>query len=138
MFVGIFHDYLKRFKVKPTTNKTHIAICGTREYNEALGVATEAEGRIHVEVCDPSLEYDGDHLFVYIKFAETLAHEMVHVMQALTSHQSEGFDVVRHDKRNAKEEYFFSPAEVEARVLEAFYADTYGSELMVSTTEEEE
>lgn len=135
MFTGVFHDYIKRFGVKPTKNKMHVAICGTEELAEPgdyLGSTITTEDRILIQINDPTLSRDSDHPFVVVKFVELLGHEMTHAMQTITSHDPRHAGPYRHDKKCDTESYFFDPLEVEARIMESFYAFTYGAVLMDS------
>jgi len=137
LFIGIFYDYHKRFKLKVKNKKIHIAVCGveegtTKDPNQ-LGVTIDSDGRILIQVRDPSLEDSPEnltHFYVTVKFTEVLCHEMVHALQTITGRNPKRFGKIKHDKKNSQEKYFFDAYEVEARILEAFYACGLGSKLM--------
>lgn len=141
LFIGIFFDYLNRFKVKCTKEKTHIAICGieggTERDARQLGITIATDDRLLIQVRDPSLEDTDEelnHMYVTVKFIEVLCHELVHAMQHLTSRSPQSIGLsMRYDKRSDEEAYFFDPFEMEARVLESFYASTFGGELELAS-----
>jgi hypothetical protein len=144
IFVGIFHDYCRRFKADPSKNPVHVAIAGTDSTNPKepyqVGMTTIASDhqRILVEVRDPTLSAADDttHLYVAVKFVEVLCHEMVHVMQTVCERDVKETYGVLHDGADEGESYFFDPYEIEARLLESFYAHSFGKNLITSSMEE--
>lgn len=138
--MDIFFDYLDRFRLTTPKRRVHIAIAGTEGGNQEdpyrVGMSTVAEGddRILIEVRDPSLveKEPVTSLYISVKFVEVLCHEMVHAMQSLTDRKPDFFSRIKHNKRDNNEKYFFNGSEVEARVLESFYAHVYGWKLMDS------
>jgi hypothetical protein len=137
LFIGIYHDYHKRFKLKVKNKKIHVAVCGieegtTKDHNQ-LGITISTDDRILIQVRDPSLEDSPEnltHCYVTVKFTEVLCHEMTHAMQTITGRKPKEFGKIRHKKNNTGESYFFDQYEVEARILESFYASTLGTQLM--------
>ncbi len=73
---------------------------------------------------------------VAVKFVEVLCHEMVHVMQTVCERDVKETYGVLHDGADEGESYFFDPYEIEARLLESFYAHSFGKNLITSSMEE--
>lgn len=142
MFLDVFEDYCERFDAVVTEEQVKIVIAG----NGWNGVTFEAEGmttatvtgdRIFTEVQDPyQVTRDPTPLDKYIRmrFVEALAHEMVHVMQELTGRADKNtrgaIRTLGKGSHESVEEYYFSRVEEEARLMEDFYANVFGSKLI--------
>lgn len=134
LFADILNDYTKRFDVKVTEDKVTIVIVGVSEIsnNAFMGATFEGNDRYVIHVYDPSLDQESepsDHRLVLWAFITTMCHEMVHVMQTLTGRQPKFRSYPAKDSEDPNEKYFFDPYEVEARILEGFYATKFGEPL---------
>ena len=130
LFTNILWDYCERFDVEPTSEKVTVVVAGIGDMDESfVGVTYEGNNRYAVHVYDPSLDQDEDtisnHRLVAWSFVTTLCHEFVHVAQHLTGREPEPNSFVK-DNEDPEEQYFFDPFEVEARILEGFYAARFG------------
>lgn len=133
LFASIMDDYCRRFGVGVTTGRVTALFSGVGEMGDRdfSGVTFEGNGRYLVSVYDPALDQDSDpseHHYVAWAFVTSLCHEMVHVMQGITGRipKIEGFPPMSDEP---DELYFFDPFEIEARILEGFYAAMFGEEL---------
>ena len=131
MFFDCLNDYSTRFKVPITDKKFVVHIC-LIEYEESsneqgLTIYNDADRRILVQLRDPLLNDWGPNHFVMDKFVNILAHEIVHACQYLCNRKIPKFNKLNYDKKDLREQYFFDPSEMEARMLEAPYTSFYGS-----------
>ncbi len=130
MLYNIVADYCRRFNVSITDEYDRIVFCGYDSFihGDKGQTTMGANGTIHVQILDPwLLELEANPLVCQM-FATIMAHEMVHVAQALTGR--EGLKLrIPYDKNDANEEYFFDPAEMEAYLLENLYMSKYGTHL---------
>jgi len=137
LLASILADYCKRFKVKVDRKKkftVQVAIVNLIGYEE-LGCAFELDdGRILVQIKDPYLEEgikpDNLHPYTNSKYIEIMCHEFVHVCQALTNRRTLELEV-KHNKKDELESYYFDPCEMEARLLESFYANLFAYPLLM-------
>lgn len=123
IFNKILNDYCTRFKVQvvPERQKARILLCLVAQEQGTHGLCISDEDLstpdIMVQVQCPIVGgFNEEYSFLY--FSEILVHEMVHACQILTGR--EGFAIPEMDGSQAG--YFFEPCEIEARVLQAFYA----------------
>jgi hypothetical protein len=134
----IIKDYCKRFNVEctPAATEIHISFIDYNEYVSS-GLATHAPdyNKIMVQIGDPFLTEacGGEHSiapnnYTLTAFISTICHEFVHVCQYLTGRKGVPLKG-NHNKEDTVEEYYFDPAEVEARALESFYRAKYGQKL---------
>lgn len=137
MFARIFYDYLDRFSLEPPTERILITVSGTEGAKEAsptqLAVTIcSADGKnILVDIRDPSLDGDdADHIYIHYLFVETLAHELVHVMQMITDKKNYPPVAIKFNPEDTTELYYFTPEEIEARTLAPLYGSRYGSGLL--------
>jgi hypothetical protein len=138
LFGLIYTDYVKRFKVKPIPGKRHVAISGVEPNATCLeghsGVTIIMEDRVLIQVEDPYMEFEDElptHNFIAVKFIETLCHEMVHGVQAITEQKGRRRPRIPHNAKDGVEAYYFDPDEVEARYLESYYAAMFGGPLLI-------
>jgi len=134
IFYDILDDYCKRYSIQVLDKKFAVQICLV-EYDEestSQGLTTfaEEEGKILVQMRDPFLNEWEPNMYTLSGFLEILSHELVHVCQNLTGRQGFKIPKFKYDKKNKREEYFFDPSEVEARVLAAPYAILYAERLI--------
>jgi hypothetical protein len=124
----------------------HIAVSGVEEGipdNFQLGVTINTDDRILMQIRDPSLSYQSEyeceteHFYVVLKFVETICHEMVHTMQHLTGRDGSDMPDIQHNPKSDQEAYYFDKTEIEARILESFYAAKFGDGLLSFGKEEE-
>lgn len=139
LFRYILADYRHRYGVHYLDYPINVAICGIDPTNAAdsyFGVTVETEDRILVQVEDPYVQNDDDelHLYVRLKFLEHLCHELTHVCQNLidTSKTKKRWSSVPHNKKDHEQAYFFNRYEIEARILEGFYAQKYAIPLFLA------
>lgn len=131
LFANILHDYCSRFNVEVTKNKVVVVIAGVSDYDDgSVGVTYEGNNRYLAHVYDPCLDQGEDtvsnHRLVTWSFITALCHEIVHVMQHLTGRKPEFETYPAKDSEDPEELYFFEPSEIEARILEGFYAAKFG------------
>lgn len=140
LFAKILIDYSNRVDRPITESKFHIAICGVDPQkstkNNHLGCTVDTENRIFIQVEDPYMDLEdpeNSHLYIQLKFLEIICHEMVHAAQILTKPTKKRARRygLKFDKKKENEAYFFDPDEVEARILEAFYAQEYAIPLLI-------
>jgi hypothetical protein len=134
IFLQILEDYCLRFNVLPQTRKIKVQICLV-EYDEetlssGLTSYNEDEGRILIQTRDPFMSDWEPNFYTMHKFVCIMCHEFVHGCQYIT--EREGFDIHHNwlSEESGEEEYFFDPAEMEARTLEAFYTSKFGYVLL--------
>lgn len=130
MFFNILDDYCKRFKVTVVDRKTTINICLV-EYDEdteseGLMTATLMGDKILIQLRDPFMNDWEANPYTVFSFLCVLSHEMIHACQFLTNRKGFKIPNLVWDKKDPKEQYYFDPMEVEARVLETPYAQLYG------------
>jgi hypothetical protein len=134
LFFDCLNDYSKRFKVPITDKKFVVHIC-LIEYEESnieqgLTIYNEADKRILIQLRDPLLNDWGTSHYVMDKFINILCHEIVHACQYLCNRKIPKFNKLDYDKKDLREQYFFDPSEMEARMLEAPYTCFYGDKLV--------
>jgi hypothetical protein len=137
LMARILVDYTHRMN-RPVINKDWtIAICGVDPNmdltNNHLGCTVDTKDRVLIQVEDPYMNMkkpEDAHLYVQLKFLEVICHEMVHACQAITTKPKGRRYVVTHDKDDPNEKYFFDRDEIEARILEAFYAQQHALPLL--------
>jgi hypothetical protein len=142
LLANILADYCKRFKVKVDRKKkfqVEVAMVNIPGYAE-LGCAFELDdGRILVQIKDPYLEEgikeDNLHPYTNAKYIEVMCHEFVHVCQGLTNRRTLELEV-KHNKKDDLEGYYFDPSEMEARLLESFYANKFAYPLLMEDINE--
>ena len=90
----------------------------------------EDQRKIHIQLRDPYLNEWEDNPYTKGVFMATLCHEIVHACQHLTGRN--GFKVphMEEDPECSRDEYYFDPMEVEARVLADYYSEKYTSDLI--------
>lgn len=134
LFNKILADYCARFKVEVrperVKSKIMLSLIDTEDGN-AMGMCIfDGEPKptttsLVIQVVCPVLAGESISTFTGNFFTEVLCHEMVHACQALTGRV--GIIVEGETLGNNKAEpYFFDPAEVEARMLQAYYANAVG------------
>ena len=126
IFFAILEDYCKRFKVKPINKEIKVHICMV-EYPDN----TEAQGTTHydtsqhkilVQMRNPFLSGWEANPFTIRMMLQIMCHEFVHCCQFITGREGlEIKDITKYAKTD-RDSYFFDPAEMEARLLESFYA----------------
>jgi len=130
MFYKILEDYCKRFTVKVTERKLKLSIClveyDAESQSEGLTTICDDEDKILIQLRDPFMNDWEPNPYTIAMFLTVLAHEMIHACQFITGRT--GFKIPKFvwDKNDYREQYYFDPMEVEARVLEAPYAQLYG------------
>jgi hypothetical protein len=141
VFFDCLKDYSERFKAPVTTEKVKIQICFI-EYpdpydydletgtSNGLTVWQEGSNKILIQVRDPFLNDWENNFYVMQQFLAIMCHEFVHACQHLTGRDDIKLPKVPHDKKNDKESYFFSPTEIEARMLEVPYMCMYCGPLL--------
>jgi hypothetical protein len=130
VFFDCLNDYSKRFKVPITDKKFVVHICLV-EYSEGnveqgLTIYNDVDNRILIQLRDPLLNDWGTSYYVMDKFINILCHEIVHACQYLCNRKIPKFNRLDYDKKDLREQYFFDPSEMEARMLEAPYTCFYG------------
>jgi hypothetical protein len=139
MLALILKDYCKRFKVKVLKEPFYIGVAfvNLRDASEPGCTILTDDNRILVQVKDPYLdeEMKEPYTFINTKYMEIMCHEFVHVCQTLTGRK--GIDLqISHNKKDKLEKYFFDPEEMEARLLESFYANVYAFPLLMENSNE--
>jgi hypothetical protein len=134
LFFDCLNDYSKRFKVPITDKKFVVHICLV-EYNESQGeqgltIYNDVDRRILIQLRDPLLNDWGTSHYVMDKFINILCPEIVHACQYLCNRKIPKFNKLDYDKKDLREQYFFDPSEMEARMLEAPYTAFYGENLV--------
>jgi hypothetical protein len=142
LFRYILADYRHRFKVQYYDYKINIAFCGidpANAPNSYFGVTVDTEDRIFVQVEDPhtdtTVEEDVElHLYARVKFLENLCHEMTHVCQNLIDPKKskKKWPSINHNSKDPEQAYFFDKYEIEARIMEGFYANKYAIPLFLA------
>ncbi len=129
LFKAILEDYTKRFNCSVQEGEWHVDIVGLVGAGELLygenggaltGQINIVDKRMMIWVADPHGDDHCEHPFVGMKFMTTLCHEIVHACQEITGRKPKSY--ARKLDKTDLENYFFDPFEVEARVLEDFYA----------------
>lgn len=131
-FYFVLADYCGRFNTT-IKNKYDVHITLVEPLSKTAdtdGLTTTTDSRILVQVRDPYLEdgierhFTADH---YLQ--ETLFHELVHACQSLTNRA--GIRIkAKYDRKDPFDKYHFDPAEVEARIMQTYYAQKYGKLLL--------
>jgi hypothetical protein len=134
LFFDCLNDYSKRFKVPITDKKFVIHIClveyGENQGEQGLTIYNDVDSRILIQLRDPLLNDWGTSHYVMDKFINILCHEIVHACQYLCNRKIPKFNKLDYDKKDLREQYFFDPSEMEARMLEAPYTAFYGEKLV--------
>ena len=134
LFSDVLSDYSTRFNVPVTGNKVQIHICLVEyeEKTETQGLTTMSDdlNRVLIQVRDPFLNNWEGNRYMSDHFLAILCHEFVHAAQFLCKRN--GFTVkgLAYDKKDEFESYCFEPMEMEARMLEYFYAEKYGGKIL--------
>jgi len=134
-FRAILKDYMARFDVRERGDIKEVSFCFIdlpEDYNDGTAIYEDVGERIVVQIRDPAISDNTGEPSKYAisKMIQTMCHEMVHVCQRVTGRKGFSVSKVKINKENKNEVYYFDPMEVEARVLEQFYANTYGSKLL--------
>ena len=133
LFWNCLEDYIVRFNTPIIMHPIKIQICAVEyslEGNGDMGLTmfNDDDGRILVQVRDPFLNECEYTEYAMSLFINIICHEIVHVCQHLTGRT--GFKIPKMNiGEDIREEYFFDPEEIEARVLEAPYTAYYGSNI---------
>lgn len=130
MFFSILTDYCSRFKVEVIDRKTLISICLV-EYDEdtsseGLTTVTLEGEKILIQLRDPFMNDWEANPYTIFSFLCVLSHEMIHACQFLTGRKGFNIPKLVWNKKDPREQYYFDPMEIEARVLETPYAQLYG------------
>jgi hypothetical protein len=135
LFYLMLDDYSKKFNLKVTETRYHVAIAMVEYFNKdigsELGLTTFAGDRILIQFRDPYMDLesmDDQHPFIDAYLISTICHEYVHACQALCKSKGTKYKVVKED--NAYDNYYFDPDEIEARILESYYAFKYAMPLL--------
>jgi len=139
LFNLMLKDYCKRFNVKVSKEPWHVGVAfvNLNGYEEPGCTMLVENNTILVQVKDPFLDdqLPGNYPFTNAKYIEIICHEFVHVCQTLTGRK--GLDLtVKHNKKDKLEKYYFDPEEMEARLLESFYANLIAYPLLMENTDE--
>lgn len=139
LFNGILKDYCKRFSVKVKKERLNAKIllsiiqggsdpgdmdglCAFEKNNKVNTIAVQVRCMV-IENIEPS-DYACN------QWIEILAHEFTHVCQCLTGRS---MDEIKYNKLGIKgEDYYFDPDEVEARILQGFYANRIAGDAVTS------
>jgi hypothetical protein len=127
LFHKILIDYCKRFgvKVQPKAWDVNITIADYSTESGAEGVTTSLENKIIMQIKDPYMDVkvEGANKSLDHYFMTIVCHEMVHACQHMTGREGIKLKIDRLDDPDGtmEEDYFFDPAEVEARVLDELY-----------------
>lgn len=130
IFLSILDDYCLRFDALPQDRKLKVQICLV-EYDgktASSGVThyNEEEGRILIQTRDPFLSDWEPNFYMMHRFVGIMCHEFVHGCQYITERDGFGIDHNWVSDGSPSEDYFFDPSEMEARLLEDFYASEFG------------
>jgi len=130
----ILADYCERFSVLCLEGKFLINICFI-EYGETSDKSgctyfVEEQNKIHIQLRDPMLNDWESNPYTMNTFMNVLCHEIVHACQHLTGRNGFKIPQLTYDSEDEGEEYFFDPAEIEARVLADFYRDKFANKLL--------
>jgi hypothetical protein len=132
-FKNILYDYCKRFNVKDEDLDIpdRIIVCGVDSTNSvADGTTSQTDnGVIHVQVGDPLLMWGAIDPTSANSFVTLLAHELIHVCQHITMRAGIAVDIP-FDPEDSLESYFFEKHELEAYLLDDFYAMKFGEKLL--------
>jgi len=131
---NVVTDYSKRFNAPITDDKIQIHICLVEydEKTESQGLTTMSDdcGRILIQVRDPFLNNWESNMYMTSYFLSVLCHEFVHAAQFLCKRKGFVVKGLTYDKKDDFELYCFEPMEMEARMLEYFYAEKYGVKIL--------
>lgn len=136
LFFDCLLDYSERFNAPIGKGKFDVFIC-LIEYPETDGSQgvthyyeePNGDTRILIQLRDPILNDWELNLYTVDKFVNILCHEIVHACQDICNRKGISVRNLNFNKKDERESYFFDPAEMEARLLEAPYSSMYGSEL---------
>jgi len=134
LFFDCLLDYSARFNAPISKENFEVFIC-LIEYPE--GSSTQGltshempDGtRILIQLRDPILNDWELNMYTMDKFINILCHEIVHACQRICKRKGITVRNLNINKKDEREVYFFDPAEMEARLLEAPYSSLYGSNL---------
>lgn len=130
IFEGVLNDYCNRFKVKVRKDRENSRVmlsliqggsgegdldglCAFDKLNKVNNIAMQVRCII--------LENMEPNDFVMQQWLEIVAHEMVHACQTLTGREMKPIE--QTSLGVPTEDYYFDPDEVEARILQSFYAN---------------
>jgi len=91
---------------------------------------SEDNEKIFIQIRDPFLSGWDENAWVKATFLNTLCHEFIHACQALTGRDGFAIPHCTYNPEIPEEEYYFEPAEVEARALADFYRHLYANDLV--------
>ena len=134
LFTNCLIDYSKRFNLPITDKKIHIGICAV-EYdaeasNQGITSFSQDNQRILIQVRDPFLSNWEPNKYMIDHFVSILCHEIVHACQFLCGRKDFKIKGLTYDNKDTFEAYCFEPMEMEARMLEYFYAENYGKKIV--------
>ena len=134
LFADCLADYSRRFNLPITEKKIHISICAVEYDNEASnqGLTSFSEDcqRILIQVRDPFLNNWEGNRYMIDHFVSIVCHEIVHACQFLCGRKDFKIKDLTFNKNDSFESYCFEPMEMEARMLEYFYAENYGKKIV--------
>lgn len=134
LLINVVTDYSTRYGLTITDKPMQIHVCLV-EYDidsksQGLTAMSDDCGRMLIQVRDPFMNDWEGNPYMVDHFLAVLCHEFVHAAQFLCNRK--GFTVkgLKYDKLDEFEEYCFEPMEMEARMLEYFYAEKYGDKII--------
>ncbi len=134
LFTDCLIDYSKRFGLTIPEKKIHVSICAVEydEYASNQGLTSFADDcqRILIQVRDPFLNDWEANRYMVDHFVSIVCHEIVHACQFICDRRDFKIKGLTFDKNESFELYCFEPMEMEARMLEYFYAETYGKNII--------
>jgi len=124
LFRLIIEDYCKRYEVinkypKARINISFIIGSGNESSDGSCSWAASEE-LMYIQLWDPVLSGHEETKYVSVKMIETICHEFTHAAQFLTERKTPS------TKGYKGKNYMFNPNEVEARVMESYFASKFG------------
>jgi hypothetical protein len=140
LFRLIIEDYCKRYEVinkypKARINISFIIGSGNESSDGSCSWAASEE-LMYIQLWDPVLSGHEETKYVSVKMIETICHEFTHAAQFLTERKTpstkgykgknSGLVNPSYDGSAWNDDYMFNPNEVEARVMESYFASKFG------------
>jgi len=140
LFRLVIEDYCKRYDVTNKYPKARINISfvigsGNDSSDGSCSWAV-GEELMYIQLWDPVLSGHEETKYVSVKMIETICHEFTHAAQFLTERKApstkryigknSGLSNPSYEGSVWNDGYMFNPNEVEARVMESYYASKFG------------
>jgi len=133
-FKDVLTDYCFRFNEKPIRDDitVHIMMVQGDKLENEHGVTTDitvdGKKKIFIQVRDFHFDEWEDNFYTLNSTYVIMAHEFTHACQMITNRK--GIRIkINKDTTEMEKEYYFSPREIEARILQDVYANLYTNQI---------